>query len=629
MRYAFLGPIQIVEAPVDVHEKMKEDARQIFAKVEISYSDPFVDTSLAATASETGRYTYVNQIKNELSAPDYKFFSLHNNKLDGTFHPLPSEDDEVEVGWWGATLSDASGVMVNHPVISITFDPRPVYSLRVFGDSKLNEFPVDFTIKLYDLNNVLVYTESVTGNTLIYWEKNITPIGSIKKMEVTIQKINKPNSVPKILECYTGVKEEYDGERIIELNLLEEQVFDDQTLPIGNVSTNEIDIRFDNTDKHFDPRNTSSPLYGMLKKNRRVKAWLGVDLEGLGEITYYPLGVFYTTDWNAPTNEVYAETTARDRLELLKQRDFTTSQVYVNQNLYQLADMLLQDFGLTNREYRIDAALQSVVVPYIWFDRVTYREALAQIAEAGLARLYCDRNGIIRLEVQRDTGPSVFEFKEDETIFWADYPFASGQTTNYVETETKPRALSAAGTIFQSTESISIPANETKEMTYKFNFVPCMNVSAPTISAGANITVQSYTVYAWGMSVTFRNSGAVAQNVNSVSINGQKLEVVGGSVAIAQDDLSIRENGKLSKTISNDFIQTLDRAQQISDTILAAFKDPRHDIELDNRGHVALQLGDKITAPGFDLGTTTDYYIVRQETKWDGALSARTKGFKA
>jgi hypothetical protein len=116
--------------------------------------------------------------------------------------------------------------------------------------------------------------------------------------------------------------------------------------------------------------------------------------------------------------------------------------------------------------------------------------------------------------------------------------------------------------------------------------------------------------------------------VSSVTISGQKLDVLGGSVALAQDTTSINENGKVTKTIGNDFIQTLDRAQAVSNTILASYKDPRNDIELDTRGHVTTQLGDKITAPGFDIGTTNDYYIIRQTTKWDGALSATIKGLK-
>jgi hypothetical protein len=631
--YVFLSPNQFIETDIsfDVHTRMKQEARRIYAKVEVVYTDPFIDDSNVAVATEMGRFTSANQTKDLMDAPDYKYFSLHNNKLDGSFHPLPASLNNGEsVGWWGANLSDASGVLSPIPTITITFDARAIFFLKVSGDSILNEFPVDFTIKLYDPSNVVQYTETVTGNTLIYWAKNITDIGNIAKIELTITKINKPNTVPKILEFYTGVSEVYDADRVIDLNLLEEQSFDEFTLPIGNVSSNEIDIKFDNTDKHFDPRNTTSPLYGQLKKNRKVKPYLGVDLDGSGTITWYQLGLFYTTEWKAPTNDIYASLTARDRLELLKQREFTTSTVYANYNLYQLAEIILQDFGLTAKDYSIDTALQSTIVPYMWFDRVTHRAALVQIAEAGLCRLYCDRSGVLRVEVARTANASLFTFSDDETLFSTDYPLAAGQIANYVECLANPRIIAAsAGTIYQSTDVVTVPANGTITQTYKFNFVPCVQVTIPTITAGGNVTIQSWTAYAWGVVVTFANSAAAAQTVTAITVSGKKLDINGGSVAVAQDAQSIHDNGKLTHKIENDFIQTLSRAQSISDTILAAYKDARHDIEMETRGHVSLQLGDRITAPGFDAGTSADYYIIRQNIKWDGALDAQVKGLKA
>jgi hypothetical protein len=614
----------------DVHSRMTADARRIYAKVEVVYTDPFIDDSNVASATETGRMTSADQIKDLLDAPDYKYFSLHRNTLDGSFHPLPASLNNGEsVGWWGAHLSDASGNLSPTPTLTLTFDARAVFFLKVSGDNLLNEFPVDFTVKLYDPSNVLQYTETVTGNTSVLWTKDISDVGNISKIELTITKINKPFVVPKVLEFYTGVSEVYDQDRVMEINLLEEQVFDDMTLPIGNVSSNEVDIKFDNVDKHFDPRNPSSSLFGQLKKNRKVKPYLGVDIEGNGIPTWYPLGVFFTTEWTAPTNDVYASLVARDRLELLKQRDFTTSTVYVNETLYQVAEMLLQDFGWTIRDYYIDPALNSITVPYMWFDRVTYREALARIAEAGLARLYCDREGMLRLEVNRTSEDSVFAFTDHETIFSADYPLASGQVANYVETVASPRIVAAsAENIYQGSDVFTVPAGGSVTQTYQFNFIPCVNVTTPTFTGGANITITSWTAYAWGVIITFANSAGSSQTVTSVTVSGKHLNVNGASVAVAQDAVSIHDNGKLTYKVENDFIQSQSTAQTISNTILAAYKSARHDIEMDTRGHVSLQLGDKITAPGFVAGTTDEYIIVRQNVRWDGALDAKIKGLK-
>jgi hypothetical protein len=83
----------------NVYTMMIESERHIFGKVRIIYSDPFVDQTIVMAASETGRYTYIEQTADNYEVPLYKWFALHNNKLDGSFHPISAHQD-VSVGWW-------------------------------------------------------------------------------------------------------------------------------------------------------------------------------------------------------------------------------------------------------------------------------------------------------------------------------------------------------------------------------------------------------------------------------------------------------------------------------------------------------------------------------------------------
>ena len=52
-------------------------------------------------------------------------------------------------------------------------------------------------------------------------------------------------------------------------------------------------------------------------------------------------------------------------MELLR-KHIPVAQVLTNKSLYELAEIVLQDAGLTNDEYIIDSA-QDIVVPYAWF----------------------------------------------------------------------------------------------------------------------------------------------------------------------------------------------------------------------------------------------------------------------
>src|SRR5690606_39520396 len=62
-------------------------------------------------------------------------------------------------------------------------------------------------------------------------------------------------------------------------------------------------------------------------------------------------------------------TTGRDRLEILKDTDLSISQVYENISLYDLAELVLRDAGLSRYEYVIDRSLRDITIRYGWFDR--------------------------------------------------------------------------------------------------------------------------------------------------------------------------------------------------------------------------------------------------------------------
>ena len=86
------------------------------------------------------------------------------------------------------------------------------------------------------------------------------------------------------------------------------------------------------------------------------------------------------------------------RLELLRKSTHQPGSVQQNVSLYSLAEQVLQDAGLQPGEYAIDTALQSIVVPWAWLSPTSHREALRIIAEAALAVVYADRDGVVRIE---------------------------------------------------------------------------------------------------------------------------------------------------------------------------------------------------------------------------------------
>ena len=133
----------------------------------------------------------------------------------------------------------------------------------------------------------------------------------------------------KVIEFFSSVQVTYEGKDLFLIHLLEEREVEGATLPVGNISANEVDIQLNNVDRVFDPGNTQSSLSGLVKVNRKIRPYLGVELDD-GTVEWLPMGVFWSGDWRAPEDDIIAETSGRDRLELLRKSTYSKSQVLMN-----------------------------------------------------------------------------------------------------------------------------------------------------------------------------------------------------------------------------------------------------------------------------------------------------------
>ena len=265
-------------------ELIRADARQIKAKVEISYTDPMIDQSIDVEASENANVSYPAQTADSVSQVPYKWMSLDGScTLDGSYHlaPLASDLTRYQFGWWGSQISGADGSFASpYPALTVMHLPRPIHTLTVAGDSARGECPVDFTISLYAENDTLLHTQTVTANTDIAWSLNLSsPVLDVAKQVLTITKWSHSGRQAKIVEFFTSVQESYLADDLTFIQLLEEREVSQGSLPVGNISSNEISIGLVNNNKKFDPDNPYSPLNQMLKPNRRIQVWLGIDIE--------------------------------------------------------------------------------------------------------------------------------------------------------------------------------------------------------------------------------------------------------------------------------------------------------------------------------------------------------------
>jgi len=218
---------------------------------------------------------------------------------------------------------------------------------------------------------------------------------------------------------------------------------------------------------------------------------------------WVPLGTFWSLDWDSPDDTLEATVTARDRMELLRKGTYQTSQVQQNMTLYQLAEDVLQDAGLNSSEYIIDTDLQSIVVPYSWFNPMSHREALRRIAEAGLAAAFQNRDGKIQIESFLIAGDEpVLEITEDDYFPPLRAPSRQDQVANEIIVDTQPlRPATAAEEVYRSNEPITIPASTTKTITAFYNKTPVIEAVASLDSPPAGVSITEATYYGWGAEV--------------------------------------------------------------------------------------------------------------------------------
>lgn len=634
------------------HEKMRAHRRHVLARVTIDYTDPDVDQSVQVAVSEDAG-AWPNQVADGITRIPHLWASLDGSWVLGADVPhrlMPETSAEAllyQVGWWGEQLADEDGYFdPPYPTLTVTYVPRPAQTLRLVGDSARGEYPVDFTIELYDEDDQLLHQEIVTGNTEVEWRKELpAPIPGAAKQVATITRWSHPGRQVKVAEFFTSVQGIYEGQALIALRLVEERETS-AGMPIGSISSNELAVQLVN-DGRFDPDNTESPLYGLLIPNRRIRAWLGSEING--GIEWVPLGTFWSTEWDSSSDVPEALVRARDRLERLRMTEYRISTVQQDVSAADLIEAILLDAGVAAVHWMVEPELEQVIIPWAWFPVMTHREALRLVAEAALAIVYCDRDGRIRIGASpvslppTEDGPWYLQggpFPAEATVqptaygigpddyFRSSAPSRHDHVANEVVVRWRPVVPdSSPSEVYRSTPAITVPAGQTITVTVQYQDPPVMAATASLDTAPQDVAIVDARYYAWGAEVDIEHTGGSDVDVTLVITGIRLVPQPAEQVVVANESSQVRLGRLVYTYPDNHLVQTRAQAAAIAVSVLASSSDPRRDIELDWRGNPALELGDPVTIITDMLrDRRSEYVIVRQELEWAGYLRAKLTG---
>jgi hypothetical protein len=623
-------------------------------KLEIIWTDATIDPTITVTSTDDnyGMSTVKRlQIADGNRLATHRWFHLDGVcNLSGNYYVAPDDTSAPshQIGWWGATRCNASSVWINpdYPTLTINFGGttgRPVFELMVTGDQIYNEYPVDFDVKVYGVGYVLELTETVVGNTLLNWSKSITPITDAIRMVLVIKKWSAPNRVAKILEFYTSVTATYTGDDIVGINLLEEREIADGSLPIGNISSNELDIELQNISmvqsgtKVFDPfsyDNLLSVLTNVLKVNRKILAWIGAVLAD-GSTEWVKLGTFWSGDWDSSEKTSTVKTSARDRMELLRKGIFSKSLIYPNMTLYDLMEIVLNDakisLGMSDLAWSIDTELQDYTIPCAYFPVQSYFKCIKQIVEACMGQAYMSRDDVLIV-----TGPSFSGNSTDgymitpDDYFDRSQPSKSSELKNSVHIPISKVAAQTEISDVYTGESITLDAGEEITINVDYTSYPVASPSgALTPESSVDIVITAEEYYACSAVVTIKNNGA-AEGSFILIISGTKYDLNSDEMVDANDDASITEYGTLEYPFPpNHLIQSRAIGEIIAAGLLVSYSTFRKDTKLNWCGNPALDLGDLVDVPIYQrAGIATiwgNFLIFRNKLDFDGTLQVMTE----
>ena len=135
--------------------------------------------------------------------------------------------------------------------------------------------------------------------------------------------------------------------------------------------------------------------------DRKLMPSIGIETNGV--VKYHPLGTFYSDEWQINQDSQWVKCSAVDRLMRLQKKIYVGFPLTENASLYDIAVDILLKIGETANTIVISKDLQSVIVPMAFLPKGTAWDALQEIANAGLCKIYVDREDKINVRSEKET----------------------------------------------------------------------------------------------------------------------------------------------------------------------------------------------------------------------------------
>lgn len=267
-----------------------------------------VDDSVVASFS-TGTNIYLNNAWRTINATEpragARWAWLEPNfwALDGSMTIAPDEQSLLNCP--NVVSSDASAME-----LSIYLTESRAYSFSGFTirwSSEYGEYATDFRVEFYK-GGELVKSATVSGNKAISSEMDISfeDGEAIDSVIIIVQGWSIPDRRKRIEGIIFGRTLVFGKDEL--LSYSHEQSGDPTS---SEISKNEIQFSLDNSDDKWNPLNPKGRGKNLYEQ-QKLTVYYGLQVGQ--KIEWVQAGIFYLTEWSAPSNGLEAKFTARDIL---------------------------------------------------------------------------------------------------------------------------------------------------------------------------------------------------------------------------------------------------------------------------------------------------------------------------
>ena len=586
-----------------------DNPRIVKGKVEVVFADTDISSVDEVIVSTESVISHPNEIYGTNLNPTVKACTMDGTSImDGSFQML---DDTCVVGWWGRERARSDGYLKECEVLTIKFQERPIGSWTIIGDSKRGEYPVEMRID-FIRDNTIIESVSINQNDSVV--KKIYPnLVDIDRVDLYIMKWSQGDTCVKMMKFFDLLSETYEGSDLLSFEVNEEMSPEDSSY---SINSDTMCVSIYNKDSKF----TTGYLKKLLVLDRKIKPFIGI-VEN-GEVVYTPLGTFYSDEWKIDDQGMWLKCTAVDKLMRLQNKTYVGLNIEYDMSLYDIAEDVLTKAGFNSNQYEISNSLRNIIIPTAFMPKDTIWNALQEIANAGLCKIYVDRNDkiVIRdeLDIPLDSGitlnPSnTFSHKSNISLT----EFANKVSVEYCDVEILDDVVNVAET------TVTLNAGEEIVITLDYSH----NAAYPQVeSSNVNFLLSDIELGVNACTLKIKNTLG-NRDSTTITVTGNSIDVTYKTIA-ASDDASVRDYGEFEYSHpSSELIQTYDLASRIASTILNKLKAGEGVITNKWRGSTDLTLGKHYKVIERN-GNETDLVCEYNKITYDGGLTQETRGRK-